>query len=162
MASTWERIQQVFVDDHRSMMRGYRDLIALLKDRNFDEAAQAASQLDSLAGPHIEFEEKYLYPQVAKSRGDAHMSRLYDEHDVVLTVLVALEMLPHRDSPDEETLQKWISQLQLGIDHASACGNLLIELKSLSEDEQLRFLDGLTRLQEQGTRWTQLQFSSSD
>jgi hypothetical protein len=155
--STWERLQKSFVEDHRAMTRGYQELIGLLTAGDWVAASQAASRLDRIAGPHIEFEEKYLYPQVAKSRGNRYISRLYDEHDEAVTVLGEILQAGQPARPADEKVAGWIERLRHGIDHASACGTMLGELKSLPEAEQRRFLDGMTRLREKGARWTELQ-----
>lgn len=169
MTTTWERLQRAFVEDHRAMTRGYRDLIEQLLANDFEAAGRAASRLDSIAGPHIEFEERFLYPLIGRSRGDTYLSRLYDEHEEVVDVLSEIlavltqqsqpqkPQLAPQETPQEGTVRRWIAQLRGGIDHASACGTLLNEIQSLAEDEQLRFLDGLARLREQGNRWTELQ-----
>ena len=156
MANTWERLEKAFDEGHRSIIRGYRDLIGQLEQRNFVAASQAASRLDTIAGPHIEFEEKYLYSQITKSRGDTYMSQLYDERDEAMSALCQTLRLPHRPAPDDQTVTVWIEQLRRGMDHASACGTMLSELRSLPDEAQMKFLDGLTRLRESGSRWSEL------
>ena len=157
MISPWQRLQEAFVEDHRSMIRAYKDLIQRLTERDFVAATHSASRLDTIAGPHIEFEEKCLYPQIAQTRGDAYTSRLYNEHDEVLAVLEKVLQLGAKGTPNDQELGTWIDALRLGIEHASACGSMLGDLRSLSETEQLQLLDGLTRLREQGSRWSELQ-----
>ena len=111
MTTTWERLQNAFVEDHRSMTRGYRELIELLDQGDFVAASHAASRLDTIAGPHIEFEEKYLYPHVAKSRGNTYMSRLFDEHDDVATTLVEILSTAKHQPPDQQSVARWLTTL---------------------------------------------------
>ena len=68
MMSSWERLQTAFVDDHQTMTRGYVDLLEAIQSRDFALASQTAARIDELAGPHIEFEEQCLYPEVTKNR----------------------------------------------------------------------------------------------
>lgn len=157
MATTWKRLQEAFIQDHRSLARGYRELIELLNQRDFVAASHAASRLDTVAGPHIEFEEKYLYPRAAQSRGDAQLSRLFHEHREILAVLNQILSAATGSSPDDSTVQDWITQLQQASDHAAAAATLIGELQSLPDSEQLRYLDGLTRLRDQGSRWSELE-----
>jgi hypothetical protein len=159
--STWERLQQAFLADHQAMLRGFQDLIAALAREDWEAAVRAASRLDTVAGPHIEFEEKYLYPQVGRSRGDTYLSRLYDDHEEVagaLTEILDVLADPNEKTPSRATVARWMATLRGGIDHASACGTLLGELKGLPEERQREFLDGLTRLRDQAARWTELAF----
>jgi hypothetical protein len=155
MTSPWERLQRAFIDDHRAVTRGYRELIEHLQRQDLVAASHAASRLDTLAGPHIEFEEKYLYPQASAARGDRYLSRLYDEHEEILEVLVQIAGAAEQPA-DAETVEHWVAQLRQALDHASACGTMLSELKALPESEQRKFLDGLMRLRQQGNRWSDL------
>lgn len=156
MTNTWNRLQRAFVDDHRTLTREYKVILECLAKREFQAASRAADDLDQSAGPHIEFEERFLYPQVERVRGSNYTSRLYLEHDSVVAVLRELADI----SPDQELseldIQRWKSGLQHGVDHASACGSMLSQLKTLPESEQLRLLDGLTRLHEKKSRWSEL------
>lgn len=159
--TTWEQLQQAFLADHRAMLRGFQELINALVAGDRQASGRAASELNAVAGPHIEFEERFLYPQVARTRGDTYLSRLYDEHDEVVAVLADIidgsETAPHEPRRlDRSTVSRWVATLRGGIDHASACGTLLGELKSLSEPQQLEFLDRLNRLRDRGNCWTEL------
>src|SRR6056297_1856118 len=152
--TTWERLQQAFLADHQAMLRGFQDLIGALSREDWDAAGRAAAGLDTTAGPHIEFEEKYLYPQVGRSRGDTYLSRLYDDHEEVAGALMEiLQVLGdcNQTTPSRTTVGRWLATLRSGIDHASACGTLLGELNGLPEERQREFLDGLTRLRDQAT-----------
>ncbi|WP_197454992.1 hemerythrin domain-containing protein [Stieleria varia] len=155
--TSWTRLQKAFVDDHRQMTRGYQHLLDLLGNRDFPSAAREASRLDTVAGPHIEFEERYLYPEVERVRGDDCTITFDPEHAGVLSVIAELRVLPHDAAPKAESVAAWKQHLRSGINHASACGALLNELKDLPEDEQTALLTALMGLREKGSRWTEME-----
>ncbi len=162
MSSTWERLRNAFVDDHRIMTRGYVDLLDAVQSRDFALASQIAAQIDELAGPHIEFEEQCLYPEVTKIRGDAYTSRLYDEHHEILRALVELKSLAPESTPDDSRVARWAEQIQHGLDHAAACGSLLSHLQAQSNRQQEQYLESLERFRNQGHRWSDLHCSTKN
>ncbi len=160
MTSIWEQLETAFVDDHRTMTRGYVELLAAIQSRDFASASQIAARLDELAGPHIEFEEQCLYPEVKKIRGDSYTSRLYEEHDEVLRALVELQALSPESTPQDDRVTLWAEQIQHGLDHAAACGSLLSHLQAQSTQQQQQYLESLDRLRKQGHRWSDLHCST--
>ena len=83
-------LSEAFVEDHRHLTQGLSDILQALRDDNLEEAVRMAEDLDQVAGPHMEFEEEILYPEVRKSRGSDYVSRLYREHQVALEAVKAL------------------------------------------------------------------------
>lgn len=157
MASTWDQLQTAFVDDHRAMTRGYRDLIEAIRSGDYLSASSLAVKLDRVAGPHIEFEEHCLYPTVSDSRGAEYTDRLYDEHAEVLSAIVDLQTISEASPPPtKERVAQWERKLQHGLDHAAACGSLLSHLGALSEAQQRTFLNHLLQLRRDGRRWSEL------
>ena len=156
MKTPWERLRQAFVQDHREMTRGYKTLLRLLDQRDFVRLSEEANRLDKTVGPHIEFEERFLYPSLGESRGEGYVSQLLHEHSQVLSVLTELQHLTADAEPSVKQIDTWISQLMVGLEHASTCGTLLSELQELKEHRQLELLDGLTRLRDKGTPWSEL------
>ena len=156
MTSPWKQLQTAFVEDHKTMTRGYRDLLAAIEAGEYVSATTLATKLDALAGPHIAFEEQYLYPEVSAIRGSRYASQLYGEHAETLSVLVQLQALPKDRRPTDDELARWTLGLKHGLDHAAACGTLLSHLQTQSEEKQKEFLTALEDLRENGQRWSEL------
>jgi hypothetical protein len=156
-------LQRMFAEDHREMMRGFNQLLQALRSGRDQEAIALASKIDQVAGPHIEFEERFLYPVVRESHGDQYADRLYGEHDQVLQAirtLKALDTVPG-DIPvsiplSPEQREQLVGQLQVGIEHATSCGTLLSRLKSLSDQKQSELIRQLEACRSSGRQWTQL------
>ncbi len=156
MTSTWKQLQQAFVDDHQALTRGYRDLENAIESRDFATATKLAGELDKRAGPHIEFEERFLYPEVESVRGRPYSSRLYREHEAILGVLVELQAIIPGQPPSNEDVARWKEGLRQGMDHAATCGTLLSHLESQAPKQLEQLLGSLKELRSLGHRWSEL------
>lgn len=148
------RLAAAFLEDHKVLTRGLATTLSAVQRGDFATAARAAEQLDQQAGPHIEFEERFFYPEVEKSRGAEYVSGLHREHDAgrnALRTLLAMRGSGRLD-PDDRALV--ISQLHEALDHAVSCGTLLSHLTTLETDQQDVLLAHLLRLRREGPRWT--------
>lgn len=144
-----------FTQHHKQFTQGLHHILQLLKEGKVSEAVEEADALDQLAGPHIEFEEKVYYPQVARSLGKDFIDHLYDEHRIGQKALRTL--LHAKDAqigPGEQA--KLVREFQIALDHAASCGTLLSHLTALPEEEQNKFLEQLFDFNRQGHRWTEL------
>lgn len=152
-------LAKAFVEDHRHLTRGFRDLMQCLRREDWVGARDAAETLDRLGGPHIEFEERYLYPRVRQLRGDGFADALYDEHEVGRQAIATLLMLGAGDALSADQRDRLLAESQIAYDHAVACGALLSHLTVLPPEEQRRLAERLTELREKGRRWTRLHTS---
>ena len=57
MVERLSELGEAFVEDHQHLTRGLNHLLEALRNENFQEAAWIAEELDTIAGPHIQFEE---------------------------------------------------------------------------------------------------------
>ncbi|TWU50564.1 hypothetical protein Poly51_38560 [Rubripirellula tenax] len=156
MTHAWKQLQRAFVEDHRTLTQGYLRLLRLLDEGEFAKAAVEARRLDELAGPHIAFEEAFLYPKVGESRGEDYTGKLYAEHAQILDALIELRGLDADSDLSNEAAQSLKQRLQHGLDHAATCGTLLSHLKALPPDQQDQALHQLLDFRMRGTAWSQL------
>ncbi len=156
--STENRLKRAFVEDHRKLTRGYRDIRKALQADAVETAKQLADDLDRMAGPHIEFEERYLYPVVEEHRGESYAANLYSEHSMILQ---AIRGLKEAQTASEEQKSQWLRGMDEGLRHAATCGTLLSYLVTLPEQEQDRLLAHLERLRNRGCRWSELRLSDN-
>lgn len=161
METASKRLQRAFIDDHRTLLRGYTQLIQTLETRDFVRVAEEACRLDRLAGPHIAFEERFLYPKVRESRGESYASKLYNDHVVILETLIELQNLESDSELTNADLTVLTQRLRRGLDHAVACGSLLSQLQTLSDSEQAKALEQLDQLRAQAIPWSELKTSNS-
>lgn len=149
-------LSEAFVEDHRHLTQGLSDILQALRDDNLEEAVRMAEDLDRVAGPHMEFEEEILYPEVRKSRGSDYVSRLYREHQVALEAVKALISQHHQERIESQLKEKILQGLKTGLDHAISCGTLLSHVTSLDQKRQDEMLTRLLDLRRIGHRWSEL------
>ncbi|HSF14875.1 MAG TPA: hemerythrin domain-containing protein [Vicinamibacteria bacterium] len=150
-------LQEAFLRDHRVLTRGLTEVVELVEEDRFREAATRAWELDAAAGAHIEFEEARFYPEVEKARGAAYVDTLYDEHQSGVEAIRALEELDTSDAVDPEQKELILKHLRRALQHAVSCGTLLSHVTAMSEEDQRDLLDALEGFRENGRRWTQLE-----
>jgi|GEM_PF-6914845 len=153
---------QAFIDDHRLMMQSLNRLLEALEANDLSTAAKVAHELDHVAGPHIRFEEKYLYPIVKEARGRKYAKRLYEEHRIAWKTLQSLFQWEKDNRLDGQTQQELVENTNLALDHATSCGTLLSHLTTLPDDDQTRLLEKLRHLREEGICWTEIGHPSSE
>ena len=150
-------LREAFIEDHQKMTRALSELLRLVEANQMALASSKARELDALAGAHIEFEEKRFYPQVQKSRGEAYVANLYDEHQSGVEAIRALEAIEDPDAVDASEREEILGHLRRALEHAVSCGTLLSHVTSLSATEQQELLADLERFREAGHLWTELE-----
>jgi hypothetical protein len=143
-----------FVNDHKHLIRGLAQLKEALESGDLEGAQRIANALDLSAGPHIAFEERYLYPEVARTRGREYVERLYDEHRIGRQLLARLLENECTSDMAAEERARLVDQAAMVMDHAVSCGTLLSHLTALDMTRQGEFLDRLLKLREHPRRWT--------
>ena len=146
-------LKEEFTRDHRKLTRGYLAIARALEKNELEKAKALADELDQVAGPHIEFEEEFLYPHVAEKRGDPFAARLYDEHSEILEAIRELRQCTEMSIENQKLLS---DGMQVGLQHAATCGTLLSHLSVLPGPVQTQLLEEYLRLKKTGKRWTQL------
>ena len=158
MAVEWSPLTTAFVDDHQQLTRALKQLKDALGRHDLSEAKRIAEELDRAAGPHILFEEAFLYPEVARARGRDYIDRLYEEHRVgrdLLTRLLVLRSDSRRRLGDEEQA-RLLQQAEMTLGHAVSCGTLLSYLTTLDQTAQKEYFAALLALRQQAKRWTEI------
>ena len=131
------KLEEAFLDDHRHLTRGLTDVLDALKAEEDARAIEAADRLDRTVGPHMEFEERVFYPELAKIMGREYVRPLYGEHGVGRRAIS--RMLEHLLEGQPETEPE----------------------ADLSEAEESRLFDRLVELRERRVRWTDREASEA-
>jgi hypothetical protein len=120
------------------------------------EAVEIADELDRIAGSHLMFEEKVLYPALVEPLGEDFVDRLYSEHEegqaAVRSLLEACD-----EGLSAADMERVLGQLDTAIKHALSCGTLLSRVRGLTADKAQEMLADLREAREEGRRWTELE-----
>ena len=149
-------LEKEFVADHRNTSRGLKSLKDALEAEDDAAVLEAAQRLDRVAGPHIAFEEQWLYPLVEKSRGEEFRHHMTGEHDEVVETLSEILACDGLSCVSSARKSEWQRDLQTGLDHVVTCGTLLSHLTALDEAERTEMLRRLQDLRDEGVLWTEL------
>jgi hemerythrin-like domain-containing protein len=149
-------ICELFSEDHRHMTRGFAQLLSALDRNDLKAAVNLAQEIDQAAGPHIEFEERILYPAIAKRRGKDYAAGLYDEHQVARRAILTLLEHEGRSELEPGEKRRLLTQVQTALDHAVSCGTLVSFLEHLNPEEESLMLEQMATLRRQNHRWTEL------
>ncbi len=143
-----------FLKDHQQFSRLLFEISKLLEEDKIEEARNRANELDSIAGPHIAYEEAELYSRLSQL-GEKSVSKeaLVKEHHDVLDSLKTLLSNSH---PDETELQGIKSGFRDALTHAEHCGSLISLMSRLDEQQRSESLKTLYRLRAQRRKWTEL------
>lgn len=153
---TKPRLRDAFLEDHRKLTRGLSALVRLVENGEWEQAVRRAEELDRIAGPHIEFEERRFYPQVSRSRGKDYVDNLYDEHRSGREAIEMLRAAAGRTNLSKEERERLLFHLHRALDHVVSCGTLLSHVTSLDDEEQDKLLADLEGYRKAGHRWTEL------
>jgi hemerythrin-like domain-containing protein len=153
---------QTFLEEHRTLMRGLSEILQKVESEDFIGAGNQADELDQMAGPHIQFEEEVLYPEVGRAQGRELERQLRDEHSTIRRAIQRLLQVDEAQASDSRFRAELAIALRTGIRHAESCGTLISHLEELSMKQQKEAFGRLVQLRAQGHRWTELGESARD
>jgi hypothetical protein len=154
MTNPGNSLVQAFLSDHKTFMRHLRQVAEALHSHDAAAARALARRLDTIAGPHIAFEEAVLYPVIddaTQERG--FVQGLYAEHQ---TVVAALGELIESREMSASRMDDLHSAFVKGLEHANHCGTLISRLATMDECELSDAFDELRQLRAQNIKWTDL------
>ncbi len=129
---------------------------------DYETIAHLAEDLDRSCGPQVEFEERYLFPEVEEKWGEAYAVKLYKEHGEVIGTLMELQQLNLQSPPSSELKERWLARLRQGSEQVTTWNTLLNQLSTVSPEQKLQLLNRLQTLRKRGHRWSQLHPSSAE
>ncbi len=143
-----------FRSDHRFVLRTLMDIRKAVDAGEYARARELVEALDSAAGPHMEFEERFLYPSLAPLIGDERVNSLISDHkSAAELVQKAKEVLSKEQlSVDEVSfLHKFIQEF---LQHASDCEGTALLAEALPEEKVKEFGEQLVTLRSKGKSLT--------
>ncbi len=145
-----------FVEDHSRLARCLVRLQEALQQNDLQQIVQAADDLDRVAGPHMQFEEEVLYPEVENVRGREFVGRLFHEHGIGLDMVKSILRREGSESLSSSERKELLHSVELTLEHVYSCGSLLSHLTELEQSRQTEMLDCLREFRRSEKRWTEL------
>jgi hypothetical protein len=156
MNKAYEELKTAFIEDHRELSQGYVKLLQLLEKKELAKLIKESRRFDAMAGPHIAFEETFLYPILVESFGVAYVNNLMAEHSEVLVALLSILKLDANAPLSDKKMHELQESLKRGLEHSESCGSLISYLKVLNTERQKKLLSDLLLFRQLRTSWSEL------
>lgn len=143
-----------FREDHAVLGRGFHDLSQSLRARDIRAARTAAHHLDTMAGAHIAFEERYFYPSLIPLLGGDEVERLLHEHGHGLGAIREILAISDRGTVQESQWDALLERSQEMEQHIAECGELFGVMGRIVPVEREALYQLLLKLRREAPRWT--------
>lgn len=135
-----EEIVRNFRSDHRNISNLLIQLEGSLKSKNVMKAKEILGKINNLSGPHIRFEEEFLYPELKRFMGD-YIDRFYMENDMLIhTVRSFFALLEKGTLTDQEVFQS-IDAVRMLLVHICNSEGLLLLSEMLDRKVIMRLTE---------------------
>lgn len=122
-----------FRNDHRQIRDLIMNLIRAFIQNDILKAEKLLFILNEIAGPHFQFEEEVLYPELIPVYGPEYINKLYIDHDLVIARVIKLKELISKSKLSPEELDKGLRLLEGLFPHLTDCEGLSIMVETLNE-----------------------------
>jgi iron-sulfur cluster repair protein YtfE (RIC family) len=110
-----------FRSDHRFVLRTLVDLRKAVDAGDLATARQLLDALDGAAGPHMEFEERFLYPFLIPLLGEERVKALISDHQGAAEMLHRAKEIARKDALTEEDCAFLHEFIREFLQHAADC-----------------------------------------
>ena len=122
-----------FRNDHRQIRDLIMNLIRAFIQNDILKAEKLLFILNEIAGPHFQFEEEVLYPELIPVYGPEYINKLYIDHDLVIARVIKLKELISNSKFNPEECDKGLRLLEGLFPHLTDCEGLSIMVETLNE-----------------------------
>ncbi len=139
-----------FRNDHRFVLRALVDLREAIDAHDVARAFQVLEALDAATGPHMEFEERYLYPLLAPLVGDRRVKELIDAHTGAANMLYKAKQTVGKEILTAEDMEFLRGFIEGFLQHASDCEGTALLAETLSQEQIEQLGEQLVALRSTG------------
>lgn len=122
-----------FRNDHRQIRDLIMNLITAFIQNDMVKADKLTDKLNLVAGPHFQFEEEVLYPELIPLYGSEYINKLYIDHDLVIARVHKLKKLIDKWHLNSEECEIGKNLCEGLLPHLSDCEGLSIMVETFEE-----------------------------
>jgi len=140
-----------FRNEHRAGRDTFLSIAQALQARDSARINELMGRANALIGPHMQYEEQVMYPELAVLFGDEYVERMVADHDrafAVASTLMEIAAKPEISDADIEVGNTAIRHL---LPHVTDCDGLVLAVEVLPADAQQRIFAARHRAFEEGT-----------
>lgn len=124
-----------FRNDHRFVMRTLIEILKRLDARDFAGARELWEELDKATGPHMEFEEQYLYPKLTQLLGEARVNELLAAHQGAAEIIYNSKRILSKEVVSDEEVGQIREWVKIFFQHAADCEGTALLAEALGEEQ---------------------------
>jgi hemerythrin HHE cation binding domain-containing protein len=142
---------QEFHSDHQKVVNALFDLRQAIETSDVSRVRSILDSAEGLVGPHLKFEELYLYPALERFLGEYYARGLVNEHDAVIRSIRRIAQLTQKEAWSDVEHQSAMTNLELIYEHPISCDGLSLWIERLSAEKQFQLLEKMLEVRRQGT-----------
>jgi len=135
-----------FRNDHRQIRDLVLNLVGAFIQNDMEQAATLIKKLNIVAGPHFQFEEEVLYPELIPVYGPQYINKLYIDHDLVIARIRKLAEFIGKGQVDKKECDTAINLLGGLLPHLTDCEGLSIMVETFKEKKINQITEALKQL----------------
>lgn len=139
-----------FRSDHRAVLRALLDIRKAIEGQDFRRAYELFDGLDKAAGPHMEFEERYLYPSLIPLLGEERVKALISDHQGAAEIVHKAKQILSKETVTDEDIAQLNEFIRIFLQHASDCEGTALLAEALSQEQIDEFGKQLVALRSTG------------
>jgi hypothetical protein len=138
-----------FTEGFRSEHRAGRDIFLAigqaLGNRDRVRIGELMDQANTLIGPHMQYEEQVMYPELAALFGDDYVERMLADHDRAFAVSGTLMEIASKSEITDADVAAGNEAIQHLLPHVTDCDGCVLAIEVLPADAQQRIFDARHR-----------------
>lgn len=139
-----------FRNDHRFVLQKLLEIRKAVDVGEYARARELVEALDNAAGPHMEFEEHFLYPSLSPLIGEERVQSLINDHKGAAELVHKAKEVLSKEQLSEGDISFLHNFVQEFLQHASDCEGTALLAEALPEDKIHEFREQLIALRSTG------------
>jgi hypothetical protein len=139
-----------FRDEHRAGRDTFLEIGRALRERDTARIAELMGVANTIIGPHMQYEEQVMYPELAVLFGDQYVERMLSDHDRAFAVAATLMEIAAKPEITDGDIEAGAEAIQHLLPHVTDCDGLVLAIEVLPRDAQQRIFDARHRSFDQG------------
>ena len=136
---------QGFRDEHRGGRDAFLGIGEALRARDRTRIGELMGRANTLIGPHMQYEEQVMYPELAVLFGDTYVERMLADHDRAFTVAGTLMEIASKPEITDADVDAGNAAIQDLLPHVTDCDGLVLAIEVLPRDAQQRIFEARHR-----------------
>jgi len=148
--SDLQEFTEGFRDEHRAGRDTFLAIGDALRARDTARIGELMGQANTLIGPHMQYEEQVMYPELTVLFGDEYVERMLADHDRAFTVASTLMGIASKPQITDADINAGNTAIQHLLPHVTDCDGLVLAIEVLPADGQQRIFAARHRAFEEG------------